>query len=93
IYTVDAHTLRLLKFLHGFRKPDAKVDFPVAAALIHQLPKLDLLWIAGLFHDIGKGRGGDHSEIGARDVEQFCHRHHISQHDTNLVSWLVEHHL
>ncbi|HAO01796.1 MAG TPA: hypothetical protein DCQ42_08710, partial [Halomonas sp.] len=55
IYTVDAHTLRLLKFLHGFRKPEAKDDFPVAANLIHQLPKLDLLWIAGLFHDIGKG--------------------------------------
>ena len=93
IYTVDAHTLRLLKFLHGFRKPEAKGDFPVAAALMQQLPKLDLLWIAGLFHDIGKGRGGDHSEIGARDVEQFCQRHHVSPHDTNLVSWLVEHHL
>ncbi|MCW4150161.1 [protein-PII] uridylyltransferase [Halomonas sp. 18H] len=93
IYTVDAHTLRLLKFLHGFRKPEAKDDFPVAATLMQQLPKLDLLWIAGLFHDIGKGRGGDHSEIGARDVEQFCQRHHVPQHDTNLVSWLVEHHL
>ncbi|WP_447554143.1 [protein-PII] uridylyltransferase [Vreelandella sp. EE22] len=93
IYTVDAHTLRLLKFLHGFRKPEAKADFPVAATLIHQLPKLDLLWIAGLFHDIGKGRGGDHSEIGAEDVEQFCMRHHVSLHDTNLVKWLVEHHL
>ncbi|MFI0474340.1 [protein-PII] uridylyltransferase [Halomonas sp. HMF6819] len=93
IYTVDAHTLRLLKFLHGFRKPDAKADFPVAATLIHQLPKLDLLWIAGLFHDIGKGRGGDHSEIGAVDVEHFCQRHHVSPHDTNLVRWLVEHHL
>ncbi|HDZ48973.1 hypothetical protein LCGC14_0072540 [marine sediment metagenome] len=93
IYTVDAHTLRLLKFLHGFRKPEAKGDFPVAAALMQQLPKLDLLWMAGLFHDIGKGRGGDHSEIGARDMEQFCLRHHVSAHDTNLVSWLVEHHL
>ncbi|MCP1313762.1 [protein-PII] uridylyltransferase [Halomonas sp. 707D7] len=93
IYTVDAHTLRLLKFLHGFRKPEARADFPVAATLIHQLPRLDLLWIAGLFHDIGKGRGGDHSEIGALDVEQFCRRHHVSQHDTNLVKWLVEHHL
>ncbi|MFG6668352.1 [protein-PII] uridylyltransferase [Halomonas sp. HNIBRBA4712] len=93
IYTVDAHTLRLLKFLHGFRKPEAKADFPVAATLIHQLPKLELLWIAGLFHDIGKGRGGDHSEIGALDVEQFCRRHHVSSHDTSLVRWLVEHHL
>ncbi|WP_447956402.1 [protein-PII] uridylyltransferase [Vreelandella sp. EE7] len=93
IYTVDAHTLRLLKFLNGFRKPEAKADFPVAAPLIHQLPKLELLWIAGLYHDIGKGRGGDHSIIGALDVEQFCRRHHVSLHDTNLVKWLVEHHL
>ncbi|WP_346795793.1 [protein-PII] uridylyltransferase [Halomonas sp. Bachu 37] len=93
IYTVDAHTLRLLKCIHRFRHPLAKEEFPVAAQLIHQLPKLEILWIAGLFHDIGKGRGGDHSLIGARDVEHFCHRHHVPAHDTRLVSWLVEHHL
>ncbi|PXX98183.1 [protein-PII] uridylyltransferase [Halomonas sp. LBP4] len=93
IYTVDAHTLRLLKFIHGFRKPEAREEFPVAAALIHQLPKLELLWIAGLYHDIGKGRGGDHSQIGARDVEAFAERHGLSPRDTRLVSWLVEHHL
>ncbi|RTR03402.1 [protein-PII] uridylyltransferase [Halomonas nitroreducens] len=93
IYTVDAHTLRLLKCIHGFRKPEAREAFPVAASLIHQLPKLDLLWIAGLFHDIGKGRGGDHSLIGARDVEDFARRHELSQRDTRLVAWLVEHHL
>ncbi|UYG08176.1 [protein-PII] uridylyltransferase [Halomonas sp. M4R1S46] len=93
IYTVDAHTLRLLKCIHGFRKPEAREAFPVAASLIHQLPKLDLLWIAGLFHDIGKGRGGDHSLIGARDVEDFARRHGLSQRDTRLVTWLVEHHL
>lgn len=93
IYTVDAHTLRLLKFIHGFRKPEARDEFPVAATLIHQLPKLELLWIAGLFHDIGKGRGGDHSKIGARDVEAFAERHGLSPRDTRLVSWLVEQHL
>ncbi|WP_254276552.1 [protein-PII] uridylyltransferase [Halomonas sp. 3H] len=93
IYTVDAHTLRLLKFIHGFRKPEARDEFPVAANLIHQLPKLELLWIAGLYHDIGKGRGGDHSTIGARDVEGFAERHGLSPRDTRLVSWLVEHHL
>ncbi|MDN3557626.1 [protein-PII] uridylyltransferase [Halomonas maura] len=93
IYTVDAHTLRLLKCIHGFRKPEAREAFPVAASLIHQLPKLDLLWIAGLFHDIGKGRGGDHSLIGARDVEAFAARHGLTQRDTRLVAWLVEHHL
>lgn len=93
IYTVDAHTLGLLKFLHGFRKPECTKEFPVAAALMPQLPKLDLLWIAGLFHDVGKGRGGDHSVIGAQDVEQFCLRHRLSSPDTSLVRWLVEHHL
>ncbi|MDI5986306.1 [protein-PII] uridylyltransferase [Halomonas sp. M4R5S39] len=93
VYTVDAHTLRLLKFIHGFRKPEAREEFPVAAALIPQLPKLELLWIAGLYHDIGKGRGGDHSQIGARDVEAFAERHGLSPRDTRLVSWLVEHHL
>jgi [protein-PII] uridylyltransferase len=93
IYTVDAHTLRLLKFIQCFRGPEGREVFPVAATLIHQLPKLELLWIAGLFHDIGKGRGGDHSEIGARDVEAFAERHGLSSRDTRLVSWLVWHHL
>jgi [protein-PII] uridylyltransferase len=93
IYTVDAHTLRLLKFIHQFRKPEAREEYPVAAALIPQLPKLELLWIAGLYHDIGKGRGGDHSVLGARDVERFAERHGLSSRDTRLVSWLVENHL
>ncbi|MCG6658331.1 [protein-PII] uridylyltransferase [Halomonas campisalis] len=93
IYTVDAHTLRLLKFIQRFREPEARDEFPVAAALIHQLPKLELLWIAGLYHDIGKGRGGDHSILGARDVERFAERHGLTLRDTRLVSWLVENHL
>ncbi|QFT86290.1 Bifunctional uridylyltransferase/uridylyl-removing enzyme [Halomonas sp. THAF12] len=93
IYTVDAHTLRLLKCFHNFRKAEARETYPVAAVLIQQLPKLELLWIAGLFHDIGKGRGGDHSMIGARDVEAFAALHGLSVRDTRLVAWLVEHHL
>lgn len=93
IYTVDAHTLLLLKFLHNFQKEDARKTFPFAAQLIHRLPKRELAYIAGLFHDIGKGRGGDHSELGARDALHFCEKHHISKHDARLVSWLVEHHL
>ncbi|WP_043529296.1 [protein-PII] uridylyltransferase [Litchfieldella xinjiangensis] len=93
IYTVDAHTLRLLKFVQRFREPEGRDCFPVAAVLVHQLPKLELLWIAGLYHDIGKGRGGNHSILGARDVEAFCERHGLPPHDSRLVSWLVEHHL
>ncbi|WP_425256201.1 HD domain-containing protein, partial [Modicisalibacter coralii] len=68
-------------------------DFPVAATLVHQLPKLELLWIAGLYHDIGKGHGGDHSLIGAQYVTEFGERHGLTQRDTRLVAWLVEHHL
>ena len=93
IYTVDAHTLRLLKFIQRFREPEGREAFPVAATLVHQLPKLELLWIAGLYHDIGKGRGGNHSLIGARDVEGFAERHGLSPRDTRLLSWLIEHHL
>lgn len=93
IYTVDAHTLRLLKLIQHFREPAGRESFPVAATLIHQLPKLELLWIAGLYHDIGKGRGGDHSLLGAQDVAAFCDRHGLTPRDTRLVTWLVEHHL
>ena len=93
IYTVDAHTLLLLKFMHRFQKEEARKEFPFAAQIFQRLPKRELAYIAGLYHDIGKGRGGDHSELGARDVLQFCERHHLSKHDGRLVSWLVEHHL
>lgn len=93
LYTVDAHTLRVLARLQSFRQPDMAGDFPLPAKLIRQVPKLELLWIAGLFHDLGKGRGGDHSRLGAIDVQRFCERHDLSRHDTQLVSWLVEHHL
>ncbi|ARU56041.1 PII uridylyl-transferase [Oleiphilus messinensis] len=93
IYTVDAHTVRVIKNMVSFRDPNSKQHFPLATRLIRRLPKLELLYIAGLYHDIGKGRGGDHSDLGARDVEAFCSRHHLSQRDTQLVSWLVKHHL
>lgn len=93
IYTVDAHTLKLLRFLREFQTPDAHERFPVASQVIMQLPKIELLYIAGLYHDIGKGRGGDHSTLGAADAQAFCQRHHLSGRDTRLVCWLVEHHL
>ncbi|WP_106478957.1 [protein-PII] uridylyltransferase [Phytohalomonas tamaricis] len=93
LYTVDAHTLRLLEGLQSFRTLKGREAFPICAQLMPQLPKLELLWIAGLYHDIGKGRGGDHSLLGAADAEIFCQRHGLSRRDTHLVYWLIEHHL
>ncbi|SFX31728.1 [protein-PII] uridylyltransferase [Marinospirillum alkaliphilum] len=93
VYTVDAHTLRLLRFMQRFRQEGCEKDFPLAAGLVHQLPKLEILWLAGLYHDLGKGRGGDHSELGAKDALLFCERHQLSKRDTHLICWLIEHHL
>lgn len=93
IYTVDAHTLKVVQNLCDFLLPSAKEDFPIAAHIMTRLPKLELLYIAGLYHDIAKGRGGDHSTLGAVDAEDFCLRHGISPRETRLVCWLVEKHL
>lgn len=93
IYTVDAHTLLVIKFMQQFRKTNAAEKFPIASHVIKRLPKLELLYIAGLYHDIGKGRGGNHSELGAVDAELFCQRHGISKRETRLICWLVEKHL
>lgn len=93
IYTVDAHTLLVVKNMRLFRHPDAADTFPVAAHIMKRLPKQELLYIAGLYHDIGKGRGGDHSALGAVDARDFCERHGLSPRETRLVCWLVEKHL
>ncbi|BES70801.1 [protein-PII] uridylyltransferase [Marinobacter nanhaiticus D15-8W] len=93
IFTVDAHTLRVIRNMVQMRSEEALTNFPLASRLIHRLPKLENLYIAGLYHDIAKGRGGDHSELGAEEAISFCERHHLSQRDTQLVAWLVENHL
>lgn len=93
IYTVDAHSLHVLRNMRMFRHPEIKKDFPVAHYIVQRLPKIELLYIAGLFHDLGKGRDGDHSELGAVDAYEFCLHHRLSQWDANLVRWLVENHL
>ena len=93
IYTVDAHTLQVLENMRKFRLPEAEERFPVAARIFRNLPKVELLYIAGLYHDIAKGRGSDHSELGKVDAINFCKRHRMSNWDTKLVSWLVEKHL
>lgn len=92
-YTVDAHTLEVIENIRRFLIPEFADRFPVTSRVAARLPKIELLYLAGMFHDIGKGRGGDHSELGAVDAEQFCKRHRLSQRDTNLVVWLVQNHL
>ena len=93
IYTVDAHTLQVVENMRLFRLPDAVEKYPVAAHIFKNLPKVELLYIAGLYHDIAKGRGGDHSTLGMVDAEDFCKRHRLSSWDTKLVVWLVDKHL
>lgn len=93
IYTVDAHTMALVKNLRRFFFSESEEEFPVACHAVRAVPKVELLYIAGLFHDIGKGRGGDHSVLGAQYVEPFCQQHGLSAADTALVVWLVREHL
>ena len=92
-YTVDAHTLLLIKFLRRFNYKESHEQFPVACSAKQRLPKPELLYIAGLYHDIGKGRGGDHSLLGAEDARSFAQKHGLSAADASLVEWLVRHHL
>ncbi|MEP3560702.1 MAG: [protein-PII] uridylyltransferase [Marinobacter sp.] len=93
IYTVDAHTMRVIRNMVRLTSDEARTEYPLASRLIHRLPKMDTLFIAGLYHDVAKGRGGDHSELGAIDAEAFCERHHLSERDTRMIAWLVENHL
>ncbi|HBK13401.1 MAG TPA: [protein-PII] uridylyltransferase [Gammaproteobacteria bacterium] len=93
IYTVDAHTMMVIGNMRRFRYPEAMQHAPVAHQCVQAIPKPELLYIAGLYHDIGKGRGGDHSELGAVDARLFCQRHQLNAADTDTVCWLVERHL
>ncbi|WP_345860513.1 bifunctional uridylyltransferase/uridylyl-removing protein GlnD [Shewanella algae] len=92
-YTVDEHTHRLLLNIDKFAQAEQKEEFPLGSVLINKLPKKGLLVLAAIFHDIAKGRGGDHSKLGAVDALEFCKLHGLNDHDGRLVSWLVENHL
>ena len=93
IYTVDAHTLEVLRNMRWMTLGKSKEKFPLASKLINQLPKLETLYISGLYHDIGKGRGSDHSGLGKSIVNKFCKKHFFSKEDTEQIEWLVENHL
>lgn len=93
IYTVDAHTIMVLKNARRFCYEDMREKYPIAASVMKRIEKKELLYLACLFHDIGKGRGGDHSTLGAEDAYQFCRSFGYNLRDSNMVSWLVKNHL
>ncbi len=93
VYTVDEHTLVTLRNLRRFTVPEYAHEFPLCNRIISHLPHPEILYIAALFHDIAKGRGGNHSELGAADAERFCIAHQLGPYHTSLISWLVRNHL
>ena len=93
VYTVDEHSLMVVRNLRRFSLPRFAHEFPLCSQVFQRLAKPELIYLAGLFHDIAKGRGGDHSLLGADDARDFCRRHQLSEYDSNLVAWLVRHHL
>ncbi|BCL68967.1 (Protein-PII) uridylyltransferase [Vibrio nigripulchritudo SFn27] len=93
VYTVDEHSIRLLKHIHTFSFAKNHAKHPICCEVYPRIQKKELLILAAIFHDIGKGRGGDHSEIGAVEAYDFCIEHGLSKPEAKLVSWLVKHHL
>jgi [protein-PII] uridylyltransferase len=93
VYTVDQHILMVLRNLRRFTMPELAHEFPLCSQLMSGFERRWLLYIAALYHDIAKGRGGDHSELGMRDARRFCRRHGLPREDEELVTFLVEHHL
>ena len=93
VYTVDEHILMVIRNLRRLRLPKFSHEHPFCSRLMQAFDAPEILYIAALFHDIAKGRGGDHSELGAVDAGRFCRAHGLSRADTRLVQWLVESHL
>lgn len=93
LYTVDEHTLFVVGNLRRFALSRFDHEFPHCSPLMQSFEKPEIVYLAGLFHDIAKGRGGDHSVLGAVDAEAFCLEHGLSQYEARTVSWLVRHHL
>lgn len=93
VYTVDEHSLFVVRNIRRFTIAAHRQEFPLCSELMEGLAKPELLYLAGLFHDIAKGRGGDHSELGSAEAIQFCLHHGLSRFDADLVAWLVRNHL
>ncbi len=94
VYTVDEHSLFVLRNTRSYAFPDEKIGaLELGYQVFQNIPKPELLYLAALFHDIAKGRGGDHSDLGSHDAYAFCRLHRLSELDSRLVTWLVRHHL
>jgi len=93
VYTVDEHILMVIRNLRRFTEPQHGHEYPLCSRLIADFERKEVLYLAGLFHDIAKGRGGDHSQLGARDARRFCAEHGLPPDDIDLVAWLVAEHL
>ena len=92
-YTVDAHTLFVVSNLRRLAIPKFNDELPRLSQIMQALPRQELAYLAALFHDIAKGRGGDHSELGAVDAEAFCLEQGLGRYEARLVAWLVRNHL
>ena len=93
VYTVDQHIMQVLRNLRRFSENEFTHEYPFCSQLISEFDRPWLLYIAALFHDIAKGRGGGHSELGAIDAQEFCNEHGLEEEDAELIVWLVRHHL
>ncbi len=93
VYTVDEHILHVLNNLHRFSISAYSHEFPLCSQLFSNFESPYLLYMGALFHDIAKGRGGDHSKLGTFDAKRFCKQHGLAKEDTQLVAWMVESHL
>ena len=93
VYTVDEHILMVVRNLRRFAITEMAHEYPLCSRLMTDFARPEVLYLAGLFHDIAKGRGGDHSALGRVDALRFARSHGLSREDADLVAWLVEHHL
>ena len=92
-YTVDQHTLFVIRNLRRFFVSEHAKEFPLCSEIAKSIERPEVLLLAGLFHDIAKGRGGDHAKLGAKDAQEFCQHHQLKQSDVSLIVGLVRHHL
>jgi [protein-PII] uridylyltransferase len=93
VYTVDEHILMVIRNLRRFTEPQHAHEYPLCSRLVADFARREVLYLAGMFHDIAKGRGGDHSRLGEREARRFCRAHGMLPEDVDLVAWLVREHL